>query len=324
MSNLRIAVVVDQTEKAQLIQDVLELHGYQIVLNEHIAQLEETTVMACQTNLWLLAISEDVDLPILDTLLDQNDAPVLIGEGKLCSDLKDNFALAGTYLYKKVEQAIGSTALRVEYNFADITLPSVSKLDKPNLPAAQHQVWLLVGDQGAIPAIAEFLASLPEHLPATFIYVQHMTNPTEQLKDFLQQHLSMPVEVLTAGAVLGTGQVFVAPPTPIFSLQGGQVHFDLHLNTVANYVPSASAAMKAVAQEYMQGSGVIFFSGFGLDGADSLLYAQRQNMTIWVQDPETSQTNHVPNYISKTGVATFSGTPVALAEHLLMHLSNAA
>ncbi|MFT0212012.1 chemotaxis protein CheB [Pseudomonas sp. F1_0610] len=324
MSNLRVAVVVDQPEKMPLIQNVLALHGYQVVLNEHIAELEDATVMACKTDLWLLAISEDVDLPILDTLLDQNEAPVLMGEGRLCSDLKDNFALAGTYLYKKVEQAIGRSALEREYDFSAISLTQSQLLTKPtNLPT-EHNVWLLVGDKGAIPAVTEFLASLPANLPLTFIYVQHMLNAPEELQKFLQPHIQMPVEVLTTGEVLATGQVLIAPPTPIFSLQGGQVHFDQHLNTVSNYIPSASAAMKAVAQEYTQASGVIFFSGLGLDGADSLLYAKRQGMQIWIQDPATSQVDFVPNYINSTGLTSFSGTPLALAEQLLTHLNTAA
>lgn len=319
---LRVAVVVDQPEKGQLIEKLLVMHGYQLALCEDIKQLAPATVASCETDLWLLAMSEDVDLPILDDLLDQETAPVLIGEGKLCSALGENFALSGSLLISKVIQTIGAPQLQTHYDFTQMPAPSVSPLSKPDNLAEQHQVWLLAGDSGAITSVTEFLALMPEHLPVTFIYAQHMQNQPQQLVDFLRMHIQLPVELAEQGQVFGTGQVLIAPELPICSLQAGQIHLDdtVHGNSV--FKPSIDSVLTAVAQENPQVHGAIFFSGYGIDGCVSLPYAKRQGIQLWAQQAQQCEVPYLPEYIANSG-ADFVGSVSELAQHFLNHLAKA-
>ncbi|MEN0106710.1 MAG: chemotaxis protein CheB, partial [Pseudomonas sp.] len=76
----RIAVLADTSLQRHVLQQALTGSGYNVVLNSDPARLDSEALAACEADLWLVDLAQSEDSPLVDTLLEQADVPVLFGE----------------------------------------------------------------------------------------------------------------------------------------------------------------------------------------------------------------------------------------------------
>ena len=76
-TSARIAVIADTSLQRHVLQQALAGNGYQVVLNSDPARLDEETLSACETDLWLVDLAQSDDSPLVDSLLERVSACLL-------------------------------------------------------------------------------------------------------------------------------------------------------------------------------------------------------------------------------------------------------
>ncbi|MGP3790184.1 chemotaxis protein CheB [Pseudomonas sp. B392_1p] len=327
----RIAVIADTTLQRHVLQHVLLGCGYQVVLNSDPERLQAADLQACETDLWLVDLAQSDDLPLLDSLLEQQ-APVLFGEGRAPERNSEHFPRWERRLFGKLKRLVGDPADAVGPSLQAL-LGEAKRPARIELPAAlahqplatgepARQVWLLAASLGGPEAVKAFLDALPGGLPVGLLYAQHIDASFEaSLPQAVGRHSQWPVRLVEHGETLCNGEVRVVPIAH-------ELGFDAkgRLNLAERpwpepYSPSIDQMMLNLAQQFGPRCGVIAFSGMGSDGSAAAAYVRRQGGVIWTQSADSCACSSMPDSLRDGDYSSFSDHPHALAQALVRHLA---
>ncbi len=184
-----------------------------------------------------------------------------------------------------------------------------------------ENVWVLGASIGGPEAVKRFLARIPMELPVAFVLAQHLGEGFVSLLATQLDRIScFKVKEAQAGDVLKHGEVVVVPIEQRMTLnEKGQVEF-LDEKWKGHYKPSIDSVIKDVCNYYKERAGVIIFSGMGTDGvlASQKFAEQYQEGNIWAQNPESCVVSSMPDSVCKANLASYSGSPEALALKIAM------
>uniref|UniRef100_UPI00356B0936 chemotaxis protein CheB n=2 Tax=Pseudomonas TaxID=286 RepID=UPI00356B0936 len=218
----RIAVIADTSLQRHVLQQALTGSGYQVVLNSDPARLDEATLTACETDLWLIDLAQSEDLPLVDNLMETACVPILFGEGHAPERHSENYPRWERRLFGKLKKLIGDPSQAVgpslQALLAEAQRPT--RLDLPQVLAdtplvvgePARQVWLLAASLGGPAAIKAFLDALPGGLPVGFVYAQHIDPSFESvLPQAVGRHSQWRVNPARHGDSVRCGEVVVVP-----------------------------------------------------------------------------------------------------------------
>lgn len=328
----RIAIIADTSLQRHVLQQALTGSGYQVVLNSDPARIDEQTLAACETDLWLVDLAQLEDSPLVDNLLEQTRSPVLFGEGHAPERHSDNYPRWERSLFGKLKRLIGDPSSAVgpslEALMEDgqrpprLTLPEV--LADTQLAAGEpaRQVWLLAASLGGPSAVKAFLDALPGGLPVGFIYAQHIDAGFEKaLPQAVGRHSQWHVNPARHGDNVRCGEVVVAPIAQELGFSADGLMQFCERAWPEPYSPSIDQMMLNLAQQFGSSCGVIVFSGMGSDGSAAAAYLRRQGGEIWTQRADSCACASMPDSLREGGYSVHSGDPRELAELLVNHLA---
>ncbi|MCR3870568.1 chemotaxis protein CheB, partial [Pseudomonas aeruginosa] len=102
----RVAVIADTSLQRHVLQQALLGHGYEVVLNADPARVDDAA-LECAPDLWLVDLTQQDDSPLLDSLLEQDRAPVLFGEGHAPERHTEHYPRWERRLIGKLKRLIG-------------------------------------------------------------------------------------------------------------------------------------------------------------------------------------------------------------------------
>ncbi|MBF2981340.1 chemotaxis protein CheB, partial [Pseudomonas aeruginosa] len=102
----RVAVIADTSLQRHVLQQALLGHGYEVVLNADPARVDDAA-LECAPDLWLVDLTQQDDSPLLDSLLEQDCAPVLFGEGHAPERHTEHYPRWERRLIGKLKRLIG-------------------------------------------------------------------------------------------------------------------------------------------------------------------------------------------------------------------------
>ncbi len=328
----RIAVLADTSLQRHVLQQALTGSGYNVVLNSDPARLDAEALAACEADLWLVDLAQSEDSPLVDTLLEQTDVPVLFGEGHAPERHSENYPRWERRLVGKLKRLVGDPTQAVgpslQALFDEAQRPA--RLDLPqalaNTPLAAgapaRQVWLLAASLGGPAAVKAFLDALPGGLPIGFIYAQHIDASFEAtLPQAVGRHSQWHVNPARHGDPVRCGEVVVAPIQHELGFAEDGAMQIADRGWPEPYSPSIDQMMLNLAQHFGGLSGVIAFSGMGSDGSAAAAYVKRQGGEIWTQRAESCVCASMPDSLREGGYSGYSGDPRELAETLVNHLA---
>ena len=186
----RIAVIADTSLQRHVLQQALTGSGYQVVMNSDPARLDQDTLNACETDLWLVDLAQSEDSPLVDSLLESTSAPVLFGEGHAPERHSENYPRWERRLFGKLKKLVGDPSQAVGPSL-EALMAEAQRPSRLDLPAAladtplvagepARQVWLLAASMGGPAAVKAFLDALPGGLPIGFVYAQHIDRSEER------------------------------------------------------------------------------------------------------------------------------------------------
>ncbi len=334
-TSARIAVIADTSLQRHVLQQALGANGYQVVLNSDPARLERADLAACDTDLWLVDLAELEDSPLVDTLLESAEVPVLFGEGHAPERQSEHYPRWERRLIGKLKHLVGDPARAVGPSLeglmgqspapARVELPLILAETPPVEGSPAPQVWLLAASMGGPEAVKQFLDSLPAGLPVGFLYAQHIdASFEERLPQAVGRHSQWKVGLARAGDPVRCGEVIVVPV-------GQELDFDsqeaMDLTGRAwpePYSPSIDRIMLNLAQRFGARCGVIAFSGMGSDGSAAAAYVRRQGGQIWTQSAATCACSSMPDSLREGDYSSYSGSPRELAHALVERLTEQA
>jgi chemosensory pili system protein ChpB (putative protein-glutamate methylesterase) len=328
----RIAVIADTSLQRHVLQQALTGSGYQVVLNSDPARLDEATLAACETDLWLVDLAQSEDFPLVDDLMENASAPILFGEGHAPERHSENYPRWERRLFGKLKKLIGHPSQAVGPSLQALLSEAQrpSRLDLPRVLAdtplvvgeVARQVWLLAASLGGPEAVKAFLDALPGGLPVGFVYAQHIDPSFESaLPQAVGRHSQWRVNLARHGDAVRCGEVVVVPISRELGFdEVGAMHIS-ERTWPEPYSPSVDQMMLNLAQHFAGLCGVIAFSGMGSDGSAAAAYVRRQGGTIWTQRADTCICPSMPDSLREGGYSTFSGDPRELASGLVNHLA---
>lgn len=328
----RIAVIADTSLQRHVLQQALTGSGYQVVLNSDPARLDEATLCACDTDLWLVDLAQSDDSPLVDSLLERATAPVLFGEGHAPERHSENYPRWERRLFGKLKKLVGDPSQAVgpslQALLAEAQRPT--RLDLPQVLAATplvagepaRQVWLLAASLGGPAAVKAFLDALPGGLPVGFIYAQHIDPSFEAtLPQAVGRHSQWQVNPARHGDPVRCGEVVVAPISRELGFAEDGAMQIAERGWPEPYSPSIDQMMLNLAQHYGELCGVIAFSGMGSDGSAAAAYVKRQGGAIWTQRGDSCASPSMPDSLREGGYSGYSADPRELAAALVNRLA---
>ncbi len=326
----RVAVIADTSLQRHVLQQALLGHGYEVVLNADPARVDDAA-LECAPDLWLVDLTQQDDSPLLDSLLEQDRAPVLFGEGHAPERHTEHYPRWERRLIGKLKRLIGDPsdgvgdslgALLDEERPPRLEIPGDLAAMPLQAGEAAREVWLLAASLGGPAAVKAFLDALPGGLPIGFLYAQHIDASFEQnLPQAVGRHSQWHVKNVRDGEALRCGEVMVVPV-----LHELGFHHDGRLKCRQRpwpepYTPSIDQMMLNLAQQFGPDCGVIVFSGMGSDGSAAAAYVRRQGGEVWTQRADSCVCSSMPDSLREAGYSSFNASPRELAEASVKHLA---
>jgi len=311
MRNGRIAVLADNAARRLLLHQLLTGNGWQILFNLDPSQCNETLLLACPPDLWLIAL-ETSDPP---AFLDKSAVPLLFSESLVPERQSPQYLTWERRLLRKLSAltAAAPPALKAAAAPAETALCAV--------PA--EQVWLLTASTGEPRAVKSFLDVLPDSLPLALLYAQHIDTPFENmLPQVIARHNRWRVAPARQHQKLCAGEVVIVPSAhELRFAEGGRLQIQAH-GWSGVWRPSFSQIMQNLARHFAGRCGVIVFSGMDNDCTAAAAQVTRQGIPIWTQSAESCACPAMPAALAAAGYSQKSGTPAELAGALAHRLQS--
>ena len=311
---LRMGIVADTSLQQHSLRKVIEEFGYKVVLSRLSTQLvnelngdikSSANVLAVYDTIDAWVVDVDLDGPqgeLLDSWLADIAIPVILGDGSAPNPGAPEYSA----WVRRLKDKIG--ALKGSIN-----------LEQHRVKKAQH-IWVLGASTGGPKAVNEFLTALPPNLAAGFVYVQHIDAEfNETLAQVIVRGSGYSARTARHGDVIGAGSVAVIASGEFIEILENGTLAVRDREWPGPYQPSIDQVVANVSQTFAKRCGVIIFSGMGEDGAAGARLIKKQGGVVWTQSAETCACSSMPDSAVATGCVSYSGTPKALAKHLVQY-----
>jgi len=174
-----------------------------------------------------------------------------------------------------------------------------------------------------VPAVVETIRSLERPIPAVLIVAQHIDSRFVQgLADWLGKSCDLPAEIAEDGVRPQTGRIYIAAAKQHLTLNRDG-RFEYRAEPVDNnYVPSADALFRSLAELDVPAGVAILLSGMGDDGASGMKTLRDSGWTTIAQNRESSAVWGMPKAATTTGAAQFTLSPAEIGRKLNDILEN--
>lgn len=301
---MQVALLADNPQQRQQLELLLHQSGYLLVLN---ATPDRHLVMpSVGVDVWLVSLQDADGLPVelLEQLYDSG-LPVVVDEARALIPGSQDYVRWQHNLTSKLALAVRNKLLQ---------LPGWSD----GQPA---EVWLLAASLGGLPAVKEFLDNLPQGLPLSFLYAQHIEPGFEaRLPRAVGRHSQWPVRLAIHGQQLQSGEVVVVPTRQQLDFAADGRLLLLDQPWQGQYSPCIEQLVGSLSRRFGRRSGLMVFSGMGEDGSAACAAAVTQGMSIWLQESASCVCPAMPDSVRKTGLSSYSAAPRQLALALSNHV----
>lgn len=336
---LRVALITDHDGQGRHLRELLEEHGVAVVVDVHIAEfhLEQ---LGHDADVLLVNLDEETSHEVdrLELLIESSELPILFNEG----GVPDTPGWIGKLIAKLSSMAdyephpehilVDEPAVAVDNSQpGEIVQEKSTAIDvvqaAPRLQVIRPQlgqmpsVWVLGASLGGPQAVKHFLEALPDDLPLSFIYAQHI-GPTfvPLLAQQMQRVTNMQVMPARQGQALLPGEMLVVPVDKRFMISDDRCVQLSDEPIPGSYKPCINDVMEQVVNAFGNECGAIIFSGMGDDGAQGCRAMRSQDCTVFAQQADSCVISSMPDMADQTGAVSYRGTPEALAERMMDYL----
>jgi two-component system, chemotaxis family, protein-glutamate methylesterase/glutaminase len=190
-----------------------------------------------------------------------------------------------------------SDALRMDY------CEDVMAQRPPQVSAApSSDLVVIAGSSGGVDALRTICLALPADFPGTIAIVQHRTAAHGHLlAELMATWTTLPVFDATAGALLASGAIYVAPPDQHMTITCAHTVALTHGSPIHHLLSSADPLFESAALAYEDRLTAVILTGHDGDGAAGVVAVRRHGGTTIVQDPDHAECGEMPRSAIATG-----------------------
>ncbi|RDS84652.1 chemotaxis protein CheB [Dyella monticola] len=302
-------------------------------------------------HLSLASFEEEVTPPVLEkaTLAQQTPTPVAPEWGFVEEDSlavsqspgsKEPFGVekmsAADYLAPDVEHLEGAESF-IEPGMS-LELESIEQAIAPREEYQPHETHLTelssvltrilvlgAASDGGDSLIA-FLAALPDDFKLPILLAQHHgpLSP-DQLAASLTARCALPIKVAAPGLRARNGEVVVAPRgQQVRITRDGRVELQVAADDASGQSPSIDSSFTMAASVFGRDALAIVFAGQATDAVAGAQAIHDRGGQVWVEASSSDHYTDMVNGVLAEHLASFSGSPLELAEHLADTLFHSA
>lgn len=146
---------------------------------------------------------------------------------------------------------------------------------------------------GGIEALSVFLGTLPANFPAPIVLAQHLDpSRPSSLNTLLQQHISLPVNVITSHTPLQPGEIYVVPANRHVTINDG--YAEAQEDHLGHPKPSVDLLLSSAAKAYGQRLIAVILTGSGSNGAVGAIEVKHAGGTVIIQNPQMARFPSMP------------------------------
>jgi two-component system CheB/CheR fusion protein len=184
---------------------------------------------------------------------------------------------------------------------------------------APERLFPIVGvgaSAGGLEAFTQLLENLPLDTGMGFILLQHMApRAHSMLPEILAKVTRMPVAEVRDGMRVEPNRVYVAPPEPIMTLEGGVLRLRSRVEPRGRHRPIDGFLRILAADQGSRAIGVIL-SGTASDGVLGLQAIKAEGGVTFAQDVKSAKYTGMPESAIAAGVVDFVLPPDQIARQL--------
>ncbi|MFY7915851.1 MAG: chemotaxis protein CheB [Rubrivivax sp.] len=171
---------------------------------------------------------------------------------------------------------------------------------------------------GGLPALEEFIASVPLQAGLAWVVVQHL-DPTREtvLVQLLQRSTRLAVCEAVEGLRVSPDTVYVIPPNATLTLIDGHLHVAVPRQPRGQRHP-IDDMFESVSRVLGPRSAGVVLSGTGSDGTRGLRLIHAAGGVTAAQQPDTAQFDAMPRSAVQTGVVDLVAPPARLPGALVV------
>ncbi len=344
----RVAVLASSHDHCHHLQAILEDSGLEIVVNDVLSDDFLNKLNSSEADVLLVDIGEvdDSSMDLVDEITENSSVPVLFNDsGPEGVNLESQTDVWSKKLAKKLVKLADSNSIddipeltnntktnAKAYNQPEVTDEfdfftetaaieiedtSYQDLVEPVTDMLERNVWVLGASLGGPQAVRQFLSTITEDLPVTFILAQHIgANHVNLLAEQLNRVTQFNVVPGINGHKLSYGEVVLAPADKQLSFTDDGFIALGPAPPGSIYSPSIDNVMSEVARKFGNNAGTIIFSGMGDDGKVGCDSIAEMGGIVWAQDIASCVVSSMPDHARKTGKVSFSAKPEQLAKQL--------
>lgn len=157
-----------------------------------------------------------------------------------------------------------------------------------------HDIVVVGASAGGIEALTNFVAHLPQHLPAAIFVVVHISAEAPSvLPQILSRAGPLPASAARDGAPIEHSHIYIAPPDKHLLLTDGEMRVT-HGPRENRHRPAIDPLFRSAALAFGQRVVGVVLSGALNDGTAGLLAIKRAGGIAMVQDPATAEFPSMP------------------------------
>lgn len=159
----------------------------------------------------------------------------------------------------------------------------------------KHSLVAIGASAGGPAALAAVLRSLPKDFPAAVVIVQHVDARFAQgMAEWLSQHSSLPVRVVSEGDRVTAGTILLAGTDDHLTLTGVDRLGYTSEPRRCSYRPSIDVFFQSVSQHWLGDAIGVLLTGMGKDGAVGLKVLRNKGHHTIAQDQASSAVYGMP------------------------------
>lgn len=324
----RVGVISDALVQRHVLQEMMKNYGIDVTAQLGPERVDYKLLASNNFDAWIVDISkEEAWTDVLEKVIVSVKAPLLFCDGQAPIKNTPSYPQWERRIYSKLKDLLSLEMLAEsrealekiqDEKVKEILLPAEIKKIKINVAKPVERVYLLIASLGGPTAVKLFLDSLPEGLPAAFVYAQHIDRQCQHLlPQVLGRHSHFKLTMSEQNCVLRYGEVLITPVENEMTLNKDGVVEIKDIPWAGPYSPSFDQIMNNLSVVYEKKVSVIIFSGMGNDGAIAGPHVVRRGGTVWAQTADSCACSSMPDALRETGCVTFSGTPQQLAQNLV-------
>lgn len=170
---------------------------------------------------------------------------------------------------------------------------------------------------GGLNAIEALVEGIGEHIPITFVLVQHLSPDfRSHMPELLSRKTRLPITVATNSLEMEPGHLYLTPPRSLASIHGNRLEIDL-IETGRPPLTPIDHLLTSLADETCPRYAIIL-SGTGTDGIQGIQQLREHGGVVLVQSPESAGFDGMPRAAIGTGAAHLVMRPELMSQ-LISH-----